>query len=257
VTSKIRDTQAGDGSEDEDEDDDDEDEGVARRNRLANIERNGVVSVVDGEGMLWVTSTVATRTVPFWLLGEPNFGAASSNVEYWHTREKPYFLQFEPSTTAQIGLAPAHNDTVRVGEALVIVVRTEDEYGNPTRGWSGTVSVLCEGKARGAGLTKIVDGSGQCELRSNVAETIRLSVDVGSSGFRSAGVLRATFTHVDPVCAMLDLGDAPDKPHPTGAPLKVRNAARPHTTRCDHPFRFSQRRHLLAVPSLLLILPFL
>lgn len=227
MNSKIKTPQSGDGSEgeDEDEDEDEDDEDIGRRNRLANIERNGVVSVVDGEGMLWVTSTVATRTVPFWLLGEPNFGAADSDVEFLHTRETPFFLQFEPSTTAQIALTLADNDTVRVGETLVIVVRTEDEFGNPTRGWSGTVSVLCEGQARGAGLTRIVDGAGQCEFRSNVAETIRLSVDVGSSGFRSAGVLRATFTHVDPVCAMLDLGDAPDKPHPTGAPLKVCNVA--------------------------------
>jgi hypothetical protein len=256
VNSKIKDARSGDGSEDDDDEqeDDEEDEDAdgtpARRNRLANIERNGVVSVVDGEGMLWVTSTVATRTVPFWLLGEPNFGSADAESEFLHTREKPFLLQFDANDTAQIALAPADKDTVRCGETLVIVVRTEDEFGNPTRGWSGTVFVQCEGQARGAGPVKIVDGAGQCEFRCNVAETIRLSVDVGNSGFRSAGVLRATFTHVDAVCAMLDLGDAPDKPHPTGAPLKVGILATPapHIGECSYAFLSGVTRMSTANP---------
>ena len=140
----------------------------------ATVERGGAATVVEGEGEVWVR--VEEDTARFWL----GPGSLPGGLTARHTEENPFVLTLESGGVAQLGLYAASDTPTRVGEAMTVLVRTEDSFGNlcPSS-WAGRVMVRCRGAARGAGEVMVMQGEGRLVLQSDVAETVQLSLHDG------------------------------------------------------------------------------
>ena len=174
----------------------------------ATVERNGVASIADGIGEVWVRSESATLPTEFHITS----AAVPGGLAFRHTQEEPFRAIWSAAKIAQIGvfLPETERHATVGGGRMVLGVRTEDAYGNPRVGWDGSVLVLSPSPhvsfsaragvqirdAREAKVT-IKDGVGLFEMVSDSTEIFQITLrDVASTGLRTTSVLRAQFRSV-------------------------------------------------------------
>ena len=189
----------------------------------ATVERGGAVTIVDGEGEVWVRSEDDVSM--FYLLP----GTMPQGLTALHTEQNPFELRCEAGAVRQLGLYAGSAAPTVVGAPMTVHVRTEDQWGNATTApnrWAGRVLVRCSGRARGAGEVEVElrDGAGSLQLESDYNETIQLSLhDVADCGLRVTGPhseLRARFSAMAAARAVFGL-TPPVPPQPAGVPLQL------------------------------------
>ena len=198
----------------------------------ASVERNGVASIADGIGEVWVRSESATLPTEFYITS----AAVPGGLALRHTQDEPFRAVWSAAKIAAIGvfLPEAEKQATVGGGRMVLGVRTEDAYGNPRgTGWDGSVLVLSPSPhvsfsaragvqirdAREAKVT-IKDGVGLFEMVSDSTEIFQITLrDVANTGLRTTSVLRAQFRSLPGVQCIF--GEVPAAAQPVGLPFPL------------------------------------